>query len=55
VPLLRLVEANTKLTTNRSAVATTTVRRPRESKRLDARRTASSTSCRPVLCVSAVT
>jgi hypothetical protein len=55
VPLLTLDEAKRMLTTKRSAVATTTVTRPLESTRLDARRAASLKSGRPVLGVSGVT
>ena len=54
-PLLRLDDANTRLAAMTPRVATSTVTRPRESKRLDPRGTASSTSSRPVVCVTGTT
>jgi hypothetical protein len=54
-PRLRLDDPKRKLAANRAPVATTTVARPRESKRLDPRGTVSFGSFEPVICAPAVT
>jgi hypothetical protein len=50
-----LDDANTKLTANKATVATSTVARPRESKRLDARGMASCDPFETLFCASGVT
>ena len=54
-PLLRLEGANATQATNRPPIATRTVTRPRESRLLDPRGTASLASFRPRVCVSGST